>query len=61
MNANYTKVAGGDLMTVMAGSFIMRVELVAGGRTRLDYLSFDTMPSSAIQGGTWGSIKALYR
>jgi hypothetical protein len=48
-------------MFVMAGSYIVRIELLAGGRTRLDYLSLDTVPSSAIQGSTWGSIKALYR
>ncbi len=49
-------------MIVMAGSWTVRVELVAGGRTRFDYISFDTMPSSGIRGGsTWGAIKALYR
>ncbi len=49
-------------MIVMAGSYTVRLELLAGGRTRVDYLSFDTMPSSGIVGGTtWGSIKRLYR
>jgi hypothetical protein len=46
----------------MAGSHTVRLELLTGGRTRLDYVSFDTMPSSGISGGTtWGSIKRLYR
>jgi len=49
-------------MIVMAGSYTVRVEILAGGRTRFDYVSFDTMPSSGIRNDmTWGSIKALYR
>jgi hypothetical protein len=49
-------------MTVMAGSWTIRLEMIAGSRTRLDYISFDTLPSSGIVGGTtWGSIKSLYR
>ncbi len=49
-------------MIVMAGSYTVRIELVAGGRTRLDYVSYDRMPSSGLQGATtWSSIKALYR
>jgi hypothetical protein len=49
-------------MIVMAGSWTMRLELLTGGRTRIDYVSFDTLPSSGVVGGTtWGSIKRLYR
>ena len=48
-------------MIVMAGSYTLRLEMIAGTRTRVDYISFDTMPSSGIVGGTtWGSIKRLY-
>ena len=49
-------------MIVMAGSYTLRLEMIGGTRTRVDYVSFDTMPSSGIVGGTtWGSIKRLYR
>jgi hypothetical protein len=49
-------------MIVMQGSWTIRLEMIAGSRTRLDYISFDTMPSSGVVGGTtWGSIKRLYR
>ncbi|MGQ9604105.1 MAG: hypothetical protein ACUVUU_07810 [bacterium] len=44
----------------------MRIELISGGRTRLDCLSIDLLPDSGIDGpvqqeSTWGCIKALYR
>jgi hypothetical protein len=50
-------------LSILAGSFTVRIELVSGGRTRLDYISFDELPESGIEdgGGTWGAIKALYR
>jgi hypothetical protein len=49
-------------MIVMEGSWTLRLEMIAGTRTRVDYISFDTMPSSGVVGGTtWGSIKALYK
>jgi hypothetical protein len=55
-------VAGSDLLSIMPGSFTVRIELISGGRTRLDYISYDELPNSGVDGGrTWGSIKALYR
>jgi hypothetical protein len=49
-------------MIVMEGSWTLRLEMIAGSRTRVDYISFDTMPNSGIVGGTtWGSIKRLYK
>jgi hypothetical protein len=49
-------------LNIMTGSHTVRIELIAGDRTRLDYISFDYLPNSGIEGGTtWGSIKALYR
>jgi hypothetical protein len=49
---------------MMSGNFTVRIELVAGTQTRLDYISFDELPNSGIGGGqttTWGGIKRLYR
>jgi hypothetical protein len=47
---------------MMPGSFTVRIELISGTRTRLDYILFDELPNSGIENGqTWGGIKALYR
>ena len=48
---------------MMSGTFTVRIELVAGTQTRLDYISFDELPNSGIgsQATTWGGIKRLYR
>lgn len=50
-------------MSMMGGSFTVRIELVAGTQTRLDYVSFDELPNSGIGGpaATWGGIKRLFR
>jgi hypothetical protein len=41
----------------------VRLEFVAGRRTRADYISLDLLPDSGVeeQPDTWGKIKALYR
>jgi hypothetical protein len=53
-------------LNVMAGTYTVRIELVSGSRTRLDYISYDELPNSGIepgraQGTTWSRIKGLYR
>ena len=44
-----------------AGTYIVRLELVSGGRHRLDNISFTLDPGSAVEPASWGSIKALWR
>jgi hypothetical protein len=49
-------------LSIMPGMFTVKIELISGGRTRLDYISYDLLPSSGVLGcETWGAIKALYR
>jgi hypothetical protein len=53
-------------LNVMAGTYTVRIELVSGSRTRLDYISYDELPNSGIVPGkvessTWSRIKGLYR
>jgi hypothetical protein len=57
-------VAGSDLLQILAGTYTVRIELISGSRTRLDYISYETLPNSGVDEETptmWGSIKALYR
>jgi hypothetical protein len=48
---------------MLAGTYTVRIELVTGDRTRLDYISYDKLPGSGIRDmlSTWGGIKSLYR
>lgn len=51
-------------MNIMAGAHTVRIELIAGGRTRLDYVSYNLLPNSGVRqrpSTTWGRVKALYR
>jgi len=51
-------------MNIMAGSHTVRIEIVTGGRTRLDYLVFYPLSSSGVEEQpptTWGRLKSLYR
>ena len=53
-------------MIMLAGTYTVRIELVSGYRTRLDYIAYDELPNSGITPGTpqptmWGTIKGLYR
>jgi hypothetical protein len=51
-------------MVVMAGTRTVRIELVSGGRTRLDYIMYSLLPNSGIEEEppmTWGRVKALFR
>jgi hypothetical protein len=57
-------VAGSDQLSIMAGTYTVRIELVAGGRTRVDYLYYAVLPNSGVEDEaptTWGRLKALYR
>jgi hypothetical protein len=51
-------------MSIMAGSHTVRIEIITGGRTRLDYLGFYPLSGSGVEEqppSTWGRLKALYR
>ena len=51
-------------MSILAGTHTVRIELIAGDRARLDYISYDYLPNSGVEeeaATTWGGIKALYR
>jgi hypothetical protein len=46
-----------------AEEIIVRLQLISGGRTRVDYisLSLDSNAGVEFQPETWGRIKALWR
>lgn len=46
-----------------ADAIIVRLRLISGGRTRVDYISLDLDSSAGVefQPETWGRIKALWR
>jgi hypothetical protein len=53
-------------LNMMAGTYTVRIELVAGGRTRLDYIAYNELPNSGIapdrmEPSTWSRIKEFYR
>ncbi len=48
------------------GTYTVRIELISGSRTRLDYISYDELPGSGVplervERSTWSRIKGLYR
>ena len=50
-------------MNLPGEPLIVRLELTGGGRTRVDFIWFDLLPDSGVDGGleTWGRIKALWQ
>ncbi len=57
-------VAGSDHLSTMAGAHTVRIELVTGGRTRLDQIVYFEKSNSGIEEQpptTWGRLKSLYR
>lgn len=61
MGAFYTRVAGGGFENLPEGTYTVRLELISGGRHRLDNLAFTLDPGSALEPTSWGKIKALWR
>jgi hypothetical protein len=50
----------------MDGTYTVRITLVAGSRTRLDYIAYDELPGSGIpperiERSTWSRIKGSYK
>jgi hypothetical protein len=50
-------------LNLPADTIIVRLQLLSGGRTRLDYISLDLEAGSGVehQPETWGRIKALWK
>ena len=48
------------------GTYTVRIEMIAGSQTRLDYISYEELPGSGItpdrvERSTWSRIKGFYR
>lgn len=61
----YVVFAGSEHFLVPAGSYSMRVELIVGTRTRLDYVELEWLGYGSVEEyepvTTWSRIKTLFR
>jgi hypothetical protein len=51
---------------MLDGTYTVRIELITGSQTRLDYISYEELPGSGItpdrvERSTWSRIKGFYR
>lgn len=54
------------MLNIVAGTYTVRIELVAGSRTRLDYIAYEELPNSGVpserfERSTWSRLKEMYR